>query len=546
MVHERPFSIVEDEVFMWAFEYANSNFKKVTRKTARSDCLQLYEAKKNTLKKILSNVSKVSITTDMWKSSHQVVEYMVVTGHFVDASWNLQKRVLNFVKVPPPRRGTDIANAIFKCLRGWGIENKIFSVTVDNASYNDSCVRSLKENMSLSSKMVLDGQLFYVRCCAHILNLLVQDGLSTIKDVILNVRESVKFINSSDARLKSFHEVVELKGLKERKLVLDCPTRWNSTYLMLCTTAKFKHAFSDYNEKEPHYKYAPSFEDWNKIEKVCQLLEVFNDATHVISGSDYPTSNLYLAEIQRVKKAIDNAAESFDMFMSEMAIPMKAKFDKYWGECNLLMSIACVLDPMMKLNGIKITFPLLYKTQSDVEKNVEKVKRALEELYLDYVNLFSQDASSTSGHSEFNVESTIVVHGVRQMDKGMQEILTMVHRSQSYPLTKSELETYLEKNLVIHSCSSSSFCALGWWKDNSLKFKVLSKMAANILVVPISSVASESTFSAGRRVIDEYCASLNEQSIEALICGGDWLRNKYGLKIKEKEDSGQEEIMLKP
>ncbi|XP_019178349.1 PREDICTED: zinc finger BED domain-containing protein RICESLEEPER 1-like [Ipomoea nil] len=88
---------------------------------------------------------------------------------------------------------------------------------------------------------------------------------------------------SGDARLKSFHEVVELKGLKERKLILDCPTRWNSTFLMLSTASKFKHAFSDYNEKEPHYKYAPSFEDWDKIEKVCKLLEVFNDATHVIS-----------------------------------------------------------------------------------------------------------------------------------------------------------------------------------------------------------------------------------------------------------------------
>ncbi|XP_019178988.1 PREDICTED: zinc finger BED domain-containing protein RICESLEEPER 2-like [Ipomoea nil] len=318
MVHERPFSIVDDDMFLWAFEYANPNFRRVSRKTARSDCLQLYEAEKNTLKKILNNVSKVSITTDMWKSHHQVVEYMVVTGHFVDASLNLQKRVLNFVKVPPPRRGTDIANAIFKCLRGWGIENKIFSVTVDNASYNDSYVRSLKENMSLSSKLVLDGQLFHVRCCAHILNLLVQDGLNTIKDVIHNVRESVKFINSSDARLKSFHEVIELKGLKERKLILDCPTRWNSTFLMLCTASKFKHAFSDYNEKEPHYKYAPSFEDWDKIEKVCKLLDVFNDATHVISGSDYPTSNLYLAEIQRVKKVIDNAAECFDISKDEI------------------------------------------------------------------------------------------------------------------------------------------------------------------------------------------------------------------------------------
>ena len=45
-------------------------------------------------------------------------------------------------------------------------------------------------------------------------------------------------------------------------------------------------------------------------------------------------------------------------------------------------------------------------------------------------------------------------------------------------------------------------------------------------------MASESTFSAGGRVIDEYRARLNEESVEVLLCGGDWLRHKYGLKRK--------------
>ena len=57
---------------------------------------------------------------------NQVVEYMVITRHFTDARWNLQKRVLSFVKVPTPRRGIDVADAIFKCLKTWGIEKKFF------------------------------------------------------------------------------------------------------------------------------------------------------------------------------------------------------------------------------------------------------------------------------------------------------------------------------------------------------------------------------------------------------------------------------------
>ena len=189
------------------------------------------------------------------------------------------------MKVPSPRRGIDVADAIFKCLKTWGIENKVFSISMDNASYNDSCIRCLKENISLSSKLFLGGSLFHVRCCAHILNLLVQDGLSTIKDIIFNIRESVKYINHNDARLKAFCDVVEQKRLKERKLVIDCPTRWNSTFNMLSTALKFKTAFASYKEREPHYNYAPLLEEWNQVEKVCKLLEVFNLATHVISGT---------------------------------------------------------------------------------------------------------------------------------------------------------------------------------------------------------------------------------------------------------------------
>ena len=67
-----------------------------------------------------------------------------------------------------------------------------------------------------------------------------------------------------------------------------------------------------------------------------------------------------------------------------------------------------------------------------------------------------------------------------------------------------------------------------------MKYTVLSKMAADILVIPISTVASESTFSAGDRVVDEFRSRLNEESVEALICGGDCFRHKYGVKNKSK------------
>nr|KYP69742.1 Putative AC transposase [Cajanus cajan] len=223
---------------------------------------------------------------------------MVIIGNFIDATWKFKKD-LSFVKVLAPRCGIDETDAIFKGLKAWDIESKVFSISFDNAFYNDSCLRTLKENLSLSTKLILDDSLFHVKCCAHILNLLVHDGLGKIKAIIFNVRESVKYINYNDSRLKAFCDV-EQKHLKDRKLIIDCPTRWNSTYQMLSTTLKFKIAFATYKEREPRYDYAPSLEDWNKVEKVCKLLEVFNLATHIISR-----------KVRRVKMVIDGQLKIF-------------------------------------------------------------------------------------------------------------------------------------------------------------------------------------------------------------------------------------------
>jgi hypothetical protein len=65
---------------------------------------------------------------------------MVVTCHFIDATWGLNRRVLNFCSFPPPHTGHAISQALLKCFRDWGIENKVCSVTVDNATNNDLAI----------------------------------------------------------------------------------------------------------------------------------------------------------------------------------------------------------------------------------------------------------------------------------------------------------------------------------------------------------------------------------------------------------------------
>ncbi|XP_042466348.1 zinc finger BED domain-containing protein RICESLEEPER 2-like [Zingiber officinale] len=292
---------------------------------------------------------------------------MVVTGHWIDSCWNLQKRVLSFSNIPPPRRGLQISDAIFKCMKGWGIENKVFTITVDSASNNDLAIRYMKDTIQRSRTLACEGNLFHICCCAHILNLCVQDGLREIEDIISNIRESVEYENRLEVRRVQFIECVQQLQLKDEKLIRDCTTRWNSTFEMLSCALKFKEVFQMFKECDHFYGCCPQEEEWNKAQKICSLLETFWITTHIISGSEYPTSNLFLQEVQKIKSSLDTYAQHEDLFLKQLASKMKEKFDKYWGDCNLLMAITVVLDPTKK--NVKEIINSLYEKYVVEETN---------------------------------------------------------------------------------------------------------------------------------------------------------------------------------
>jgi hypothetical protein len=49
-------------------------------------------------------------------------------------------------------------------------------------------------------------------------------------------------------------------------------------------------------------------------------------------------------------------------------------------------------------------------------------------------------------------------------------------------------------------------------------------MARDLLVVPASTVASESAFSTSERIVNDHRTRLASDTVEALICFQDWLR----------------------
>ncbi|KAL0461235.1 UNVERIFIED_CONTAM: hypothetical protein Slati_0011100 [Sesamum latifolium] len=186
-------------------------------------------------------------------------------------------------------KGDDVGLLIEKCLLDLGVD-KVFAITMDNASSNDTTVAYLRRRFVNWGTAILDEKYLQMRCVAHIINLIVKDGLKKLNDSIERVRPIVRCVRQSPARTRKFNGyVVEEKIKSKKSLCLDVPTRWNSVYMMLETALIFQSVFERYeiydvdfrNDFMPGGPYGriglPLKDDWVMVEKFVKVLRYFYD-----------------------------------------------------------------------------------------------------------------------------------------------------------------------------------------------------------------------------------------------------------------------------
>ncbi|CAN1302453.1 Putative AC9 transposase [Linum perenne] len=64
---------------------------------------------------------------------------------------------------------------------------------------------------------------------------------------------------------------------------------------------------------------------------------------------------------------------------------------------------------------------------------------------------------------------------------------------------------------------------------NGVKFPKLQAMARNLLAIPVTSVASESAFSAGGRILDPHRSKLGHDAVEAMLCTKTWVHDELRI-----------------
>nr|GMD60380.1 zinc finger BED domain-containing protein RICESLEEPER 2-like [Ipomoea batatas] len=310
--HYLPFSFVEYEWFMGLSKYLNPDIPCISRNTLVSDITKLYLKEKEKLKQVLANI---------------------------------QNRICLTYDICPPHLGVELAAKVFGILKEWGIEKKIFSLTLDNTSNFD----------------------------AHILNTIVQDGLEVVNLALQKIREFVEYVKCFESRVKKFEECVSAVGNVDTSIgfKLDMPTCWKSSYLMLDSAIKYKKAFASLELIDRNYKFCPSVEEWERCEKICEFLEPFYDITNMVTKFSYPTSNLYFIQVWKIEVMLKENLFHEDALISDMCRRMKEKFDDYWNQYSIVLALGAVFDPRIKLSLLECLFS---KVESDPIKCQEEIK----------------------------------------------------------------------------------------------------------------------------------------------------------------------------
>lgn len=516
MLHDYPPAMVEHVGFKIFVKNLQPMFEVITTSVVESDCLTIYAKERQKVLEIIRNLhGRISLAVGMW-SSPENVDYLSLTANYIDDNWKLQRKILNFLTLDSSQTEDTLSDLVIKCLMDWDVDRKLFAMTLDDCfSYDDIASRT-KNWLSQNRPLLKNGELYDMRCASHLMKSLLHDSMESLKEVSVKIRESVRYVKSSLVTQGKFEEFAQqVRITTEKRLCLDNPMRWNSTYLMLDTALEYRGAFYLLQEHDSAYTTSISDEEWQWASLVSSFMKLLVEVTNVFSHSQskYPTANIYFPEICDVHIQLIDYCKNPDEVISSLATNMKIKFDKYWDKCGLGLAIAAILDPRFKMKLVEYYYKQIY--DAEAPDRIRDVSEGIQELFNEYsIDPGSLDDEAMQAGNGLVGTSNVTRDRLRGFDK-------FLHETSNHQNGASDLDKYLEEPVFPRNYD---FNILNWWKVHTPRYPILSMMARDILGVPVSTLTPELAFSTGGRVLDNHLRSVDPDIRQALICGQDWLR----------------------
>ncbi|KAL9570471.1 hypothetical protein ACKAV7_005402 [Fusarium commune] len=304
-----------------------------SRQSVRDTMRKLFEVKKGAISCQLEKaVTKISFSFDMWTSPNRYA-FLGLHAHYLDASYQVQSRLLALRRVWGAHSGDNQATTIYDIFGEYGIRDRIGAGVCDNVSSNDTCLASLYRQLSpaMAEEDIRNNR---TRCFGHIVNLAARAFLwgedpdsferEAFTEAAFQVEERelrlwrkrgavgklhniVRFVRASPQRrelMKSlacsqrdeddYHLFEEDRAAIDLELMQNNETRWNSTFMMIQRAIRKREQidhfiiYLDTKAAEPRQRVPVqdhlSQQDWLLLAEIQSLLKPLYEITMRCQG----------------------------------------------------------------------------------------------------------------------------------------------------------------------------------------------------------------------------------------------------------------------
>jgi hypothetical protein len=520
-----PFTIIESEPFLTLLKLClkckRDNVFLPKADALRNGILKRADHMKGELVQLMAKDSAaVHLCLDAWTSSNQF-SFLAITAHYIDSDWKLVEKLIAFQDTTD-HTGVGMAAIVRSVLDEFELTSRLGCLTMDNASNNDTLARSLRENLQdvCNDWSPEEGR---IPCLPHMINLAVKSFLKFFDDGELPENEStvspikrlryvVRKLRSSPSQRQKFLGHCELANVDKLMLILDVPTRWNSTFYMIKRAIKVREGLKNWLSTDPEIGkvklgfFQLTSAEWKILEKMCFVLEKFESASNMMSGGTYPTLSLVMPVFIELFTFIEKESEKCSE-IDDLKEPLGAAHGvlaKYFSftDDSPYYLYAVLLDPRFKKTyldrkGFATDYPGL------IEATVSKLKTLVK-------NKASNDDSAADIQKKQNE---------RAEDEEDSLFCSMFSHCHSDGQELDEVDRYLELR-----CEDRAVDPVEYWKTHAKQFPCLSSVARDVLSIPGSSVAVERIFNCGRDVIGLRRHSLKPETFSALTFGKCYLK----------------------
>ncbi|OQD75278.1 hypothetical protein PENANT_c155G02862 [Penicillium antarcticum] len=420
------------------------------------------------------------------------VAFMAVTGYFVDVDWEYQEVLLGFEPLSGKHSGVNLAEVLLKLLQKHQIEDRVFTITTDNASNNSTLITSIQDSLQLLESSS-DSTIIRIPCMAHGIQLCLGELLGKMKAVPKNKSRETEWCE--EERIQQF------RGRQQRNDIADTLRKVRNFAVWINASPQRLESFLNLQSEEPklvpiqdfcshtdHVQFNLNNEEWRQIDYLLSVTEPF-----------FRIYNRLFNHLIKMGSQLKNKRVKWKRVMYEALEAAQIKLSRYYANTDNvpddLFAIGTILAPTQKLQ--------FFSTPSWKNDEIDwrsQYRRSFEKLFQRYkartdLNTSDEGRPSTTGISELELE-----------------LQAPVGDSQFSPVTieSDELTKYLEGGLVRSSPRV-------FWKEHQNEFPILANIARDILSIPATGAGVERLFNSARDICHYRRGSLKSRTIQELM-----------------------------